>query len=85
MSINTTAKKSKRSVLERVYRVRLANVRILRKGYTSNAEFARALGVSHPFISHVIGENPIRQIGEELARGIEQKLGLAQGRLDYPL
>ena len=79
------AAKKKRTALERVYRVRLANVRILRKGYTSNAEFARALDVSQPFISHVIGENPIRAIGEELARKIEQKLGLPQGRIDYPL
>ena len=74
--------RAKRTAAERVYRTRMAHLRRLAKGYPSRAELARVLGVNASFISHLIGENPIRTIGEKLARDIEASLGLHYGWMD---
>jgi hypothetical protein len=79
--LNLSTRK-KRTALERAYRVRVTNARLLLKSYRSKADFARALGVSAAFVGHICGDNPIRAIGERLARDIEQKLGLTPGWLD---
>lgn len=73
----------KRTMLERVYRVRVENVRKILVSMDGNkARLARALDCTPPFISHIAGDNPIRVIGEKLARDIEAKLGLYSGYLD---
>ena len=73
----------RRTSLERVYRVRLENVRKLVQSYNGNkARLARALDVTPAFITHIAGEAPIKAIGEKLARDIEAKLGLYSGYLD---
>lgn len=73
----------KRTALERVYRIRLENVRKIIKGMNDNsAALARRLDVTPAFITHISGPSPIRTIGEKLARDIESKLGLVSGWLD---
>lgn len=76
------SKRVKRTSLEKIYRTRMANMKLLAKGYKSQADMARVLDVSPVFISHLIGENPKRTIGEKLARDIEVQLGLHTGWLD---
>jgi hypothetical protein len=72
----------RRSAVERVFRTRMMNVRLLVRNYKNKSEFARALGVDPSFITHICGESPRRTIGESLARNIESKMGLHQGWLD---
>lgn len=73
----------KRTALESIYRVRIANLRSMLKVYDdSQAALARALNVSAAHVTHIIGENPVRAIGERMARDYEAKLGLPQGWLD---
>ena len=73
----------KRTSLERVYRVRLENLRKIIQGMNGNqAKLARALDCTPAFITHLAGDHPIRTIGEKLARDIEAKLGLYSGYMD---
>ncbi len=73
----------KRTALERIYRVRLENLRKLIAMHDGNkARLARALDYSPAFMTHLAGEQPLRTIGEKLARDIEVKLGLVSGWLD---
>ena len=74
--------RKKRSSMERVFRVRLTNMRHLSRAYRHKTDLARVLGVDPSFLTHIMGENPIRTIGEKLARDIEVKLGLHSGWLD---
>jgi len=76
------SKRVKRSSLERVFRTRAANLKLLARGYASQADFARVLDVSPAFISQLIGDNPKRTVGEKLARDTEVALGLHAGWLD---
>ena len=77
-------KKTKRSALERVFRLRVDNMRLLAKSYSTRNDFARALDVLPSYLSHIIGETPIKAIGENFARDAEVKLGLHRGWLDMP-
>jgi hypothetical protein len=74
----------KRTALERVFRVRLENLRrIISANFNGNkAALARALDNDRSFIVQLAGDNPTRVIGEKLARDIEVKLGLVSGWLD---
>ncbi len=78
------SKRVKRTSLERVYRVRLDNMRLLCRQYGSAAEVARTLGVTPAHLTHITGETVRRTIGEKQARDIEVKLGLHEGWLDMP-
>ena len=68
--------------MERVYRVRLMNLRLLAKSYRTQGDMAAVLGFSPAFLTHIMGENPIRTIGEKLARDIEVRFGVHSGWLD---
>lgn len=81
MPLNTSMR-VKRHGLERVFRVRLANLRGQVALYGTQAALARALGVSEAHLTRVIGENPVKTIGEKMARDYETKLRLPSGTLD---
>ncbi|HHS9775864.1 TPA: S24 family peptidase [Raoultella ornithinolytica] len=48
----------------------------------SKADFAERVGTSASTLSQILGEKAVRNLGDELARKIEQKLGLLHGWLD---
>lgn len=75
-------KRVKRTRLERVYRTRIDNLRSMIRVYGSQAALGRALGVGATHMTHIIGENPIKSIGESAARDYETKLNLPAGWLD---
>ena len=81
MTIKTSARK-RRTSLERIYRVRLENIRKLIRAGGGGSAFARSIDCTPAFITHISGEAPIKVIGEKLARDIETKLGLYSGWLD---
>ena len=75
--------RKRRTSLERIYRLRLENLRKLIAMHDDNkAKLARALDCTPSFLTHLTGDRPIRTIGEKLARDIEGKLGLVSGWLD---
>lgn len=78
------SKRVKRTSLERVYRVRIANMKLLARNYDTLTRFAAALGVSPGHLSHIMGDNPKKAIGESAARDYEAKLGLHVNWLDTP-
>ncbi|HDX9111782.1 TPA: helix-turn-helix transcriptional regulator [Klebsiella michiganensis] len=53
----------------------------LRSGI-SKADFAEKVGTSASTLSQILGDKAVRNLGDELARKIEQKLGLLHGWLD---
>ena len=77
-----TKRKARQASLERVFRIRRENVRLLIKHYESRNNLARVLGCTAAFLTHIAGENPIRSIGEAWARGTEVKLNLPHGWFD---
>lgn len=82
--MKTASKRAKRTALERVYRVRMTNMRLLESSYRNRTVFAAVLGVSTSHLSHLIGENPTKVLGEQAARDYEAKLNLHSGWLDIP-
>lgn len=66
--------------------IRRNNLRTLLEGYTSQgltrAEFAEKLGVTASQLSQVASSNPVRNIGDALARRIEVSFGLTKGWMD---
>src|ERR1700742_2415248 len=60
--------------------MRLENARALAD---SPAEFARCLGMSNQQANALIGPNPVRGIGDEKAREIEEAFGREIGWLDH--
>lgn len=48
----------------------------------SKADFADRVGSSASTISQILGVNAVRNLGDELARKVEEQLGLAHGWLD---
>ena len=75
--------RKRRTSLERIYRLRLENLRKIIASMDGNkAKLARALDCTPAFLTHLAGDRPIRTIGEKLARDIETKLNLFSGWLD---
>ncbi|WP_430230541.1 S24 family peptidase [Paraburkholderia tropica] len=65
--------------------IRLANTRALIEMHTLNlTAFANMVGMSIQQMSQVIGSNPTRNIGEQMARRFESALGKPVGWLDQP-
>ena len=62
--------------------LRRNNLRRLVESYGGQKEFSEAAKVAPNQLNHVMGPNPIRNIGERLARKIELNLGLENGFLD---
>jgi hypothetical protein len=46
------------------------------------AKFAERVGISKQQVSHIIGARPIKHIGHDLARRVEQSFGVPVGSLD---
>lgn len=70
-----------------IYDVRLNNARELRdrlgrKDEGGQQKFADKLEMSRQQASHIIGDNPIKPIGDKMARRIEQAFGVPVGWLD---
>jgi hypothetical protein len=62
--------------------IRRANMRRLAANYKNRAEFARVLGRSEQQLYHLIGKKNPKNIGNRIARDVEDKLGLKTGSLD---
>lgn len=62
--------------------IRYANTRLLVKQIGSITGFAERLGKSQGQVSHFAGENPIKNIGNKIAREIEEAFDLERGWLD---
>ncbi len=63
--------------------IRRKNLRTLVMQYGDQKGLAEAADVSPNQLNHLIGPNPIRNLGEKLARKIEANLGLQEGYLDH--
>jgi len=68
--------------VDKVYIVRMDNLRRFVDESSSQSDLAKTLGVSDGFISQIIGKNPSRRIGEKLARQMEERLAIGYGWLD---
>jgi hypothetical protein len=75
-------RKEKYKALEQVRRLRVANLRQCAELYDSWRQFAFALGIDPSFLHALAGPNPRRNIGDELARTLEEALKLSPGWLD---
>ena len=64
--------------------IRRANLRLLAEQYGGQRALADKADIVPSQLSHIIGMNPIRNLGEQLARKIERNLGLSTGFLDQP-
>lgn len=64
--------------------IRLANMRSLvgQPATPTRRALAEALNISYELLSNYIGKNPVKNIGNELARRTEQALSLPHGWLD---
>jgi hypothetical protein len=70
---------------ERITKNRLENFRRIVRLAGGNNAAARMMGkgVSYgSYLSQIIGKNPTRNIGDDMATNIEKKFGLAPGELD---
>jgi transcriptional regulator with XRE-family HTH domain len=68
--------------MREIYKIRLNNVRNIAETFTTQAEFADAIGKEPTQVSRLIGKNPTKNIGDEIANGIEISLGLNLNSLD---
>lgn len=62
--------------LEEVQRLRIANVRLAMSLLGDWPDLAKATGQQAQFLKSIAGDNPVRTIGEKLARSLEFSLGL---------
>lgn len=62
--------------------IRRENLRTLAARYPTQAEFAVACGTAPSVISLIISPNPKRNLGHQLARRIEEAVGVEAGWLD---
>jgi len=68
--------------LQELRRIRIANVQAAARSAGGVAALAHLCGVSSAFLYQIAGEHPVRNIGEKLARKLEQDLGVPAGWLD---
>ncbi len=62
--------------------IRLINLKALITKAGSSAEFSKQSDTATSLISQIISPNPTRNVGDRLARKIEEKLGLTPGWMD---
>lgn len=62
--------------------IRRENAKALAAEVGSPAEFARKVGMENVQVSHIIGRNPIRNIGNAIAARIEDAFAKERGWLD---
>jgi hypothetical protein len=67
-----------------VYEFRLENTRRLILKVGGPAKFAATFGKDDSQVSQFAGRKPVRNIGDDLARQIEEKFKLEHGELDRP-
>jgi phage repressor protein C with HTH and peptisase S24 domain len=71
------------NALKSVYSIRLENTRqLLAKSGLKRADFSEKIRVDYVQLSHYIGKNPIKNIGDMVAR-IESSFNLPEGYLDH--
>jgi hypothetical protein len=75
-------RKQQYRAIEKVRLLRVKNLRALQDFYGSTAELSRRIGKAPSFVTSLCGPNPRRDVGEVLARDIEQLLHLSSGWLD---
>lgn len=63
--------------------IRLVNTRYLMKQFKNMAAFADAIDRERPQVSQLIGKNPTKNIGHQMARTIELHCGKPRGWLDH--
>lgn len=68
--------------MRRLYEIRLTNTRYLADEAGSGQRFADKTGMSKSRVSQIIGQNPVRLIGDEAAEQIEQAFGRPADWLD---
>lgn len=66
-----------------VFDIRRGNLRILAKSFGRKG-LADRVGASTVQVNHIIGKNPVKNLGEKLARRWEEKLSLPPRTLDTP-
>lgn len=64
--------------------IRRKNLRLLSEKFGGQKPLAEAADLAANQLNHIIGPNPIRNLGEQLARKIEANVGLPLGSLDIP-
>ncbi|MEI8171116.1 MAG: hypothetical protein WCG50_15690 [Rhodoferax sp.] len=69
----------------KIDQIRAANLRRLAKNSNNQTEFAKQLGISSPYLTHMIGPTPYRVVSEKGARKFEKLLNLPFGALDIPV
>lgn len=62
--------------------IRRKNLRALVNKADSGAAFAKQADIAPSLLSQILSQNPTRNIGDRLARKIEEKLSLPPGWLD---
>ena len=62
--------------------IRIDNARSLAKTLGSNSAFGQRLGMDNSQVSQLIGKNPKKNIGDSIARRIEEAFGKARGWMD---
>jgi hypothetical protein len=64
--------------------VRRENARLLATKVGGDAKFAEMMDMDASQVSHIIGKTPVKNIGNIIARRIEDKFALPRGWLDTP-
>jgi Peptidase S24-like len=65
-----------------IFEIRRENLRKLAKDYGGRVKLSEASGIYYSQLNNLIGKTPTRNIGEKMARKIEDKLTLIDGYLD---
>ena len=80
--LTTADRRREYRAIEAVRKTRVANIRALADLLGGWAALSRQTGKSASFLTALAGPNPRREIGEALARDIEQAMHLEAGWLD---
>lgn len=62
--------------------IRRENLRLLAKEKGGQARLAEMLGMSLSYLGQIIGKNPVKGIGDAIARRVEKELELPHGWMD---
>lgn len=68
--------------MQTIHDIRLANLAMLLERFPSKAEFARRIGTSPAYITHLMSKTTDANIGTRFARNCELALGLDVGWMD---
>ena len=68
--------------MRKLYSIRLANARHLAEEAGNALRFGERIGISKSQASQIIGRNPVRQIGDDLAERMETEFGRPADWLD---